>query len=527
MAPSPTRDAAFGLAALGSAPSAPVAQMPLSADSICDITTLSVLIDDYFTYIHPLIPIPHEPTFRQQFETRHDITDKSFLALLAAMVEILVTSFPRRVKQVFTTPQARAMFPHASVLVSRCHSVFSKARGEGFLDREELNLYDACSSYLVGLSFAYTFDLRRWRLYVSECVIVLRTLNHQKAEDAELGMHGSIDYIDQQIGRRLFWLCFVGAMSMRQLGSSDSDVILPNAHSDALPPMPEPVDDEYIGPDHIGSQPTGKVSKITGFNYNVRIYRAFHHLTAIEMAVGTDTLFDWDRQRAAIRTALREVKAITKNVPQELALEKREEYGEWPPRSSDISQYSHLFNGRRNPAADQVGLLPADDPNRTSPYPRQVVAYEMQKANIYGTQLATRSYLVERFWNLYELHEKQRSAISSPQGPHGEVKNQPYSSPTVAFLATGLETRFQPPRSAHTPSESHGVDDGEQMMAVEREDIVRDMAKLLRTINQVNMEPNGHSFVSIYRPLYAQILTSISVTRSGRLLLPCSTRTVL
>lgn len=502
MAPSPTRDAAFGLAALGSAPSAPVTQAPLSADSICDIATLSVLIDDYFTYIHPLIPIPHEPTFRQQFESRHDITDRSFLALLATMIEILVTSFPRRVKQIFTTPQARAMYPHASVLVSRCHSVFSKARGEGFLDREELNLYDACSSYLAGLSFAYTFDLRRWRLYVSECIIVLRTLNHQKSDDqAEMGMHGSVDYIDQQIGRRLFWLCFVGAMTMRQLGSSDSDVILPNAHSEALPPLPEPVDDEYIRSDHIGSQPPNVVSKLLGFNYNIKIYRAFHHLIAIEMAVGTDTLFDWDRQRSAIKSALREVKAITKDVPPELALEKREEYGEWPPRASDVSQYSHLFHGRRNPAADQVGLLPAEDPNRTSPYPRQVVAYEMQKANIYGTQLATRSYLVERFWNLYELHERQRAALSPTQAQFGDNKNLPYNSPTVAFLATGLENRFQPTRGAHTPSESHGVDDGEQMMAVEREDIVRDMARLLRTINQVNMEPNGHSFVSILIPL--------------------------
>lgn len=496
MAPSPTRDAAFGLAALGSAPLAPVAQVPLSAESICDIATVSVLIDDYFTYIHPLIPIPHEPTFRQQFDGRHDITDRSFLALLAAMIECLVTSFPRRVKQIFTTPQARATFPHASMLISRCHAVFTKARGEGFLDREELDLYDACGSYLVGLSFAYMFDLRRWRLYCSEAIIVLRTLNYQKAEDpVDLGIHGGVDYVEQQIGRRLFWLCFVGAMTMRQLGSSDSDVILPNAHSDALPPMPEEVDDDYIRPDHIGAQPPNIVSKIVGFNYNIKIYRAFHHLIAIEMAVGSDTLFDWDRQRTAIRSALREVKAITNDVPVELRLEKREEFGEWPPRQSDVSQYAHPLNSRRNVASDQLGLLPANEPARTSPYSKQTVQFEVQKANIYGTQLATRSYLVERFWNLYEIHERLRASMPSPQAQFSDGKLYSHLSPTVSFLATGLENRFQPPRSAPTPSESHGVDEGEQQMAVEREDIVRDMARLLKTINQVNMEPNGHSFV--------------------------------
>ena len=51
-------------------------------------------------------------------------------------------------------------------------------------------------------------------------------------------------------------------------------------------------------------------------------------------------------------------------------------------------------------------------------------------------------------------------------------------------------------RSGRTPSDSQ-MDTGEQAMAVEREDIVRDMAQLLQSINQVNMEPNGLSFVSL------------------------------
>ena len=39
------------------------------------------------------------------------------------------------------------------------------------------------------------------------------------------------------------------------------------------------------------------------------------------------------------------------------------------------------------------------------------------------------------------------------------------------------------------------MDAGEQTMAIEREDIVRDLAVLLQSISQVNMEPNGLSFV--------------------------------
>ena len=68
---SPTQDAALGLASL----SAPAL---LSAESICSISTLQILVDDYFTYIHPLIPLPHEPTFREAFARREDRTDRTF-----------------------------------------------------------------------------------------------------------------------------------------------------------------------------------------------------------------------------------------------------------------------------------------------------------------------------------------------------------------------------------------------------------------------------------------------------------------
>lgn len=469
----------------------------LSAEMICDFGTLTILVDDYFTYIHPLIPIPHEPTFREQLRRREDLRDRSFLALLAGMIEALVASFPRRVKQVFASPEARAQFPHASALISRCHSVFTEARGKGFIDRDDLNLYDACSSYMAGISFAYTFDLRRWRLYCSECVVILRTLNYQKAEDPH-SFDPHVDLIEQQVGRRLFWLCFVGSMTMRQLGSSDSDIIMPHAHSDALPPMPAEVDDRYIMATQILGQPHNELSEIVGFNYNIKIYRAFHAMTAQETAFGSDVLFDWDRQRTSIRNAIRDVKAITKNAPPELRLQKTQDLGEWPPRQNDISQYSHLFNGRRDTSTDQVGLLPPDDPRRASPYPRKLVQFEMQKANIYGTQLATRSYLVERYWNLYEIREQEKASQQATADNKSSVHSGPQSSPTVSFLASGFESRFQPPRSAHTPSDSMGMDDGEQQMSIEREDIVRDMARLLKSVNQVNMEPNGHSFVSLY-----------------------------
>ena len=111
--------------------------------------TLQTLVDDYFTYIHPVVPIPHEPTFRDAFNRREDVRDPSFLAMFAAMLEVLVASFPRRPRQVFTSEEARKKYPSAGALIDKCHQVYNEARGIGFLDRN-FNLNDACGSYLAG-----------------------------------------------------------------------------------------------------------------------------------------------------------------------------------------------------------------------------------------------------------------------------------------------------------------------------------------------------------------------------------------
>lgn len=502
-AASPTRDAAYSLAAL-SAPA--LAASALSAESICDFATLEILVDDYFTYIHPLIPFPHEPTFRDAFVNREDKTDRTFLALVAVMIETLVASFPRRPRQLFTSEHARQLYPNAGALIDRCHQVYCEARGPGYLDRQ-LNLNDAACSYLAAIAAGYMFDMHRLRLYISECVMILRILGFHNADEAfqpknpyDSSPGAVIDHVYQQSGRRLFWLCFVGAMSMRQLGGYDADITMPPvAHAEMLPPLPVEADDEYITSSVIYGQPPGSVSLLTGFNVNTRIFLAFHNLAALEMAFGVDAIFDWDRQRQLIRRALTNVKTVTRDAPQELRLTSKNDFGEWPPRPEDMSAYSHLLNGRQDPLADAVGLQGANDPRRLAmglPYPKRSVQYEIQKANIYATQLATRSYLVEKFWNLYEAHDRQQPSPSSHliDSKLMEPKNST-SSPTAACIAAGIESRYQQSTSGRTPSESL-MDSGEQAMAVEREDIVRDMAFLLKNINQTNMEPNGLSFVS-------------------------------
>lgn len=112
-------------------------------------------------------------------------------------------------------------------LVERCHKVAVEARGAGYLDKE-LSIYDAVTSYFLGLAGAYTFQWKQTRLYFGETLTITRVLGAHRTKDAGFLPVGSLpavfgsdasgfeqtapatDIIRQEIGRRVFWVMFVG-----------------------------------------------------------------------------------------------------------------------------------------------------------------------------------------------------------------------------------------------------------------------------------------------------------------------------
>lgn len=419
------------------------------------MTTLRPLVDDYFTYIHPLVPIPHEPAFRAAFERREDVYNPTFLALLASMIGALVASFPRRPKLHLRTESEKAAFPHSVALVKHCHDVAIQVRGTGYLDRNA-TVYDAAISYFLGLCAGYIYDIRRCRIYFAECQTMIHvydlcrepsrvpplspiSASSQDASDTYVGI------IERELARRLFYTTLVGYRSLQQLGSTDTKLhVPPETPTERYPPLPLEVDDEYIFPAHVEAQPTHTVSQLVGFNANVRIYSSYNSLSAWEAAFGSAQPFDWERQRTVIWECLQKAKTAVVNVPNELILQ----WPQSPPTAIGTEQH-------------------AEAQNRT-------IQYEIQKANIYASQLATRFYLVEKYWHLYEAFKMYHVGPTSPAG-------KPETDEPGSFASA--ETHAQ-------------VDYIGKMMAEERRLVVRDLLVLLRSVNEINMEPNGASFVS-------------------------------
>ncbi|CAN9459928.1 unnamed protein product [Alternaria alternata] len=457
----------------------------LSAEEICALPTLNALIDDFFTYIHPLCPFPHEPSFREAWGQREDLSNPSFLALLASMIAVLVASFPRKPRLHLNT-QTRREYPNHLSLVDKCRDVCARARGPGYLDRPSLNVYDACTSYFLGLTGAYVFQWRQLRLYLAECLTIIRSLGLHKHEAQGYtylggmphawGSNGpnydgsrefKVDYITEEIGRRVFWTVFVGVRTIQQLGASFGELMIPPATpTEPLPPLPREVDDVHIFPNEIQPQREGVVSMITGFNVNVRIYLSYSSLATAEMAFGIDEIFDWDRQQQIFAQSLQRCRQILESLPEVLKVQPKSSKDSGLEQQKPYYPPMPEYSGMRDPTLDSYQKTDSHDMRR----------YEIQKANIYASHLSTRSHLVEKYF--LQLDKYQRSVGQAP------------AQPSTNALAAGID-RFV----SGTTTDAEVL---EKAMSEEREQVVKDLLVVLGSIDMVNMEPNGDSFVSLY-----------------------------
>jgi hypothetical protein len=449
---------------------------------------LQRLVDDYFTFIHPLIPIPHEPTFRAAFARREDVTNKRFLALLAAMIGTLVASFPRRPKLHLRTETEKKQHPHSMALVKKCHDVAIQARGPGYLDWST-TIDDAAISYFLGLCSGYVYNIRRCRIYLGECITIIRVHTLHKGVQASAMMspasassistsseslggtsEPSSDFISQELGRRLFYVCLVGFQTLQQLGSSDGrHYVPPETPTERYPPLPVEVDDDHIFPTYIEPQPAGIVSQLTGFNANVRVFQSYNLLSAMEMAFGSREVSDWERQRKLIWECLQKAKTTLADLPPELTLHQPHQTPPPSAASVDSKETEDLSAGRRR------------------------IQYEIQKANIHISQLSTRSYLVDKYWSLYEGHKRLHKTTSSSQMP---------SPDALAGHGAGAGMKSEtgepePEPGPETPdADIHAkIDYIGQMMREERGLVLKDLLRLLQSVSEINIEPNGASFV--------------------------------
>ena len=344
-------------------------------------------------------------------------------------------------------------------------------------------MHDAIISYLQGLTNIHTWQRLPAMLYFKECLSIITTLSLHKADQGYSASNGpdtngallngikaeaqnpaGMDLIVNELGKRIFWVLFVGVRSLQQLGVSPFELnIPPPTKLDPYPPFPIEVDDDFLTPTQILQQPDGRISELVGFNINARIYASYSSVSLNEMNFGVDELVDWERQRKEIEESLDNVKRILESLPAPLVIDSTAK-GKVAQQSHDPDASSATVSKEGGPALTHDGY---DD--------RASTQREIQRANIQASQIGTRSYLVERYFALSDARH---------------------------------------PVSKSTSDKSNGAETSDNSMSAEHSSIITSLLEMLSTIQQIHLEPNGASLIAKLRAI-ASTLMDVPKTQKG------------
>jgi len=267
---------------------------------------------------------------------------------------------------------------------------------------------------------------------------------------------------------------------MTQLGAGANEIVFPpSTDSDPYPDKPVEVDDAYIYVDRIMPQPPGTLSLMTGFNKGIDIYMTMNPLAGVELSYGI-TQLPWSNQKNMLNECVQAAKQVTERLPAELSIDLAAQGPDVGSEAGTAAQPIQL------PPTEYFDDLPgfqyyppsesmeSNDLRRvlgTQPERRRQVQFDIQKTNIYASQLATRSYYVELYLNLRDA----------------------------------ARDKGQLPGEAAEGSADSG-DAIDNSITAERELIVQHLLAVLRSIPLRNMEPNGSALSNKIRQVASTLL---------------------
>lgn len=229
------------------------------------------ILGDYVTYVYPLIPVIHQPTFQLDFDSDRDMHDVDFLALIISLCAVTVSLLPSRFKtyRSFSSPLP---FETRTEMADQCYKLNQSFRDTTYFDTVSHQKW--ASTFLLGVAFHQTVNNNLWRMLEVESMQLLRLLEVQ-----HLSSYSGLDAVEIQLRKKAFWLMFYGYVhQMYNLRNERLMFLDPTTLSDldieGL--MPNAVDDEFISCTGVLPCPEDVASKslTAGFNIHSRVFAA-------------------------------------------------------------------------------------------------------------------------------------------------------------------------------------------------------------------------------------------------------------
>jgi hypothetical protein len=170
-------------------------------DALCSRELLLVIINDYLTWIYPLVPVVHRPSFRSNLEQSRDLHDSDFLCLIFCICAATVGFLPK----VFTKYQALAgensSFSSRTDMINRCYTLCMEQRGPYYFDT--VNFQKWAIAYLMQITHLQIGNHNLSRMMEVEAMQMARLLGLHRISEYE-----GLNCIEVQLRKKGFWLMF-------------------------------------------------------------------------------------------------------------------------------------------------------------------------------------------------------------------------------------------------------------------------------------------------------------------------------
>ncbi|KAH8669750.1 hypothetical protein BGZ60DRAFT_40262 [Tricladium varicosporioides] len=170
----------------------------ITIEHLCPIPVFYRIISDYLTFIYPITPIPHRPTFNSALSSRLYDHDPEFLRLCLSICAMTVSSLQRRMPS-----YGFGYYNHAGGMVQRVDQLITASRlATNELDPSSSNTM--ICSFLLGMASHYVGKPMRGWVLINESIQVSRSLNLAAKE----GYDGR-DLVDTEMCKRAFWMLYI------------------------------------------------------------------------------------------------------------------------------------------------------------------------------------------------------------------------------------------------------------------------------------------------------------------------------
>ncbi|KAE9370012.1 hypothetical protein N431DRAFT_468098 [Stipitochalara longipes BDJ] len=172
----------------------------VTIEHLMPFTAFQLIMDDYLSFVYPVIPVVHIPSFQRRLSARDYNRDPVFLRFCLSISAVTVSSMPRKI-----SVYGFGHYEDSRQFVTRAYLLVMASRYTNSSDWADTPSMDTLlCSYLLSCASHYTEKPSRAWMLMNESLQNCRNLEIWNRDGYQM-----LSIIDSEICKRMFWLLYI------------------------------------------------------------------------------------------------------------------------------------------------------------------------------------------------------------------------------------------------------------------------------------------------------------------------------